>query len=56
MTRVVDCCNALVDRKITAITGRNFSVVYDRWDDDGLEAQLLGQPDMYKLRRAGNDL
>jgi NAD(P)-dependent dehydrogenase (short-subunit alcohol dehydrogenase family) len=56
MTRVVDCCNALIDGKITAMTGRNFSVVYDRWDDDALESQLLAQPDMYKLRRAGNDL
>jgi len=56
MTRVVDCCNTLVERKTTAITGRNFSVVFDRWDDDALEAQLLERPDMYKLRRSGNDL
>lgn len=55
MARVIDCCNALIERKTTAITGRNFSVAFDRWDDDALETQLLRQSDMYKLRRSGND-
>ncbi len=56
MARVVDCCNTLIEGKTSAMTGRNFSVVFDRWEDKALEGQLLRHPDMYKLRRFGNDL
>lgn len=56
MARVIDCCNILVEGKTNALTGRNFSVVFDSWDDKALEGQLLRHPDMYKLRRSGNDL
>ena len=56
MARVIDCCNTLIQGKTTAMTGRNFSVVFDSWEDKALEGQLLRHPDMYKLRRFGNDL
>ena len=56
MARVIDCCNTLIEGKTTAMTGRNFSVVFDSWEDKALEGQLVRHPDMYKLRRSGNDL
>ena len=55
MSRVVACCNRMVDGQTLAFSGRNFSVVSDQWDDAALERFLIGQPDMYKLRRAGNE-
>lgn len=37
------------------ISGRNFSVVYDAIDEGILIQTLIDNPDMYKLRRSGND-
>lgn len=55
MERVLDCCDWIVDSPREVISGRNFSVVYDAWDNPGLCDLLRDDPNMYKLRRAGND-
>ena len=34
--------------------GRNFSIVHDAWGSDELADALRRDPDMYKLRRHGN--
>lgn len=41
-----------------AVGGRNLSLVYDAWRNGGqaLARQLRGEPNLYKLRRFGNDL
>ncbi|SME99009.1 methyltransferase, FkbM family [Tistlia consotensis] len=55
MDKVVACCDWLVGAGRETIGGRNFSVAHDRWGTAELEALLADDPDMYKLRRAGND-
>jgi NAD(P)-dependent dehydrogenase (short-subunit alcohol dehydrogenase family) len=52
---VLDCCDWLVDAQRKIISGRNFSVAHDQWGTEALEEQLAANPDMYKLRRSGND-
>jgi len=53
--RVVECCDWMIDAPRAAIGGRNISLVYDCWDDPRLLRLLADEPDLYKLRRAGND-
>jgi NAD(P)-dependent dehydrogenase (short-subunit alcohol dehydrogenase family) len=55
LERVLDCCDwaVLAPRRVAG--GRNFSVAHDRWGRPELDEQLAARPDMYKLRRAGND-
>lgn len=55
MEDVLDCCDWLVAAPKNAVSGRNFSVVYDSWGDENLEKLLRDDPQMYKLRRAGNE-
>lgn len=55
MDRVLDCCDWLIAAPREVVSGRNFSVVFDAWDDQGLAAELRSDPNMYKLRRSGND-
>lgn len=52
---VLDCCDWLIDAPREVVSGRNFSVVFDRWGTDELTEMLTKNPDMYKLRRFGND-
>ncbi|HEV3342328.1 MAG TPA: SDR family oxidoreductase [Pirellulales bacterium] len=52
--RVVDCCNWLVYAPGDVINGRNFSTAHDPWGEPRLDELLRRDPDMYKLRRAGN--
>jgi len=54
MDEIYDCIRWLCAAGPKAAGGRNFSVVHDCWGDDGLQAQLLMDNDMYKLRRSGN--
>jgi NAD(P)-dependent dehydrogenase (short-subunit alcohol dehydrogenase family) len=54
MERVVECCNWLVQAPGEVINGRNFSTAGDAWGDERLDELLRNDPDMYKLRRAGN--
>lgn len=56
MEKVVECCNTLISGSREILTGRNFSVAFDRWDDPRLVELLEMNPDMYKLRRFGNNL
>lgn len=55
MDKVVDCCSWLVTAPSKGISGRNFSVVFDKWDTKNLEAELEMDQNMYKLRRCRND-
>ena len=55
MERVVDCCNWLIGSPAELIGGRNFSAVHDQWGQKDLNEKLLKDPNMYKLRRAGNE-
>ena len=55
MDRVLDCCDWIIDQERKVIGGRNFSVVFDQWGTGELKASLLEDPNMYKLRRHGND-
>lgn len=55
MERVVECCNWLVQAPTEVINGRNFSTAFDAWGDPRLDELLKDNPDMYKLRRAGNE-
>jgi len=55
MEEVLDCCDWVVNAPRELVSGRNFSVVFDKWGTEEL-SQMLGQnPDMYRLRRYGND-
>ena len=36
-------------------TEQKFSVVFDKWGTEELAKMLAEDPDMYKLRRYGND-
>ncbi len=55
MNDVLDCCDWLINAPREAVSGRNLSVVFDRWGTDRLTEMLIKNPDMYKLRRYGND-
>jgi len=55
MDEVLDCCDWVVNTPRKSIGGRNISVVFDRWGDEKLAKMLAGNPEMYKLRRYGND-
>jgi NAD(P)-dependent dehydrogenase (short-subunit alcohol dehydrogenase family) len=56
MERVLDCCDWLSTAPRSEIGGRNFSVAHDAWGTEALRCALRADPDMYKLRRAGNAL
>lgn len=56
MQDVLDCCDWLIKSPRELISGRNFSVAFDAWGTDELSNKLVEEPDMYKLRRHGNDL
>lgn len=55
MEKVLDCCDWLVESRRELISGRNFSVVFDKCGTEDLEKMLLQYSDMYKLRRYGNE-
>jgi len=55
MEQVLDCCDWLINAPRELISGRNFSVVFDRWGSGELKKRLAEEPNMYKLRRYGND-
>jgi len=55
METVMDCCDWLMEADRKIVSGRNFSVVFDKWGSDPLIKKLIEDPNMYKLRRAGND-
>ena len=55
MDTVLDFCDWIVDASSEVVSGRNFSVVFDDWGNPELDQILSADPDMYKLRRSGND-
>ena len=55
LQKIVYCCNVLIAGDKNAVSGRNFSVVHDRWDTQQIYQELLRNDDMYKLRRFGNN-
>jgi len=55
MDEILDCFDWLVDAPRELVSGRNFSVVFDKWGNEALSKMLAENPDMYKLRRYGND-
>ena len=55
METILDCCDWLAHSPRKVVSGRNFSVVFDKWGTAPLTAKLLKNPNMYKLRRQGND-
>lgn len=55
MDEVLDCCDWVVDAPRKLVSGRNFSVAFDKWGTEELAKMLVEYPDMYKLRRYGND-
>jgi NAD(P)-dependent dehydrogenase (short-subunit alcohol dehydrogenase family) len=55
MSRVIDCIDWAISEEPAVTSGRNFSVVHDRWGEAGLRQKLIKDRNMYKLRRNGND-
>ena len=55
MEKVLDFCDWVVASPKATVSGRNFSVVHDPWGSEALKMKLAGDPDMYKLRRSGNN-
>jgi len=55
MDQVLDCCDWVVDAPRESVSGRNFSVAFDMWGTEELAQRLAEEPNMYKLRRYGND-
>jgi NAD(P)-dependent dehydrogenase (short-subunit alcohol dehydrogenase family) len=55
MQTVIDCCNWVIDSDRSVVGGRNISLVFDAWGEPTLDQILRDNPDMYKLRRSGND-
>jgi len=55
---IYSCLRWCLELPKEAIGGRNISIVYDPWRNGGeaLSAALVAAPDLYKLRRFGNDL
>ena len=56
MASVVDCCDWVVGSPREVVSGRNISLVYDDWSNPEMDSALRADPNMYKLRRAGNDV
>ena len=56
MHKVIECCNTLISDDSELLSGRNFSVVSDSWDSSKLKTLIERNPDLYKLRRFGNEL
>ena len=53
--KVLDHFDWAVNSQRAVIGGRNFSTVHDRWGSRLLDEKLREDPNMYKLRRHGND-
>jgi NAD(P)-dependent dehydrogenase (short-subunit alcohol dehydrogenase family) len=56
MQSVIECCGWIVDADIELLSGRNFSLVHDKWGSIELNESLKNNSDLYKLRRYGNEI
>lgn len=54
MEEIYDCMKWCINSGRDAVGGRNISIVHDKWGTPELESELLGDGDMYKLRRYRN--
>lgn len=55
MSRVLACCDWVISSERRVVSGRNFSIAHDPWEDANLTTALTNNPDMYKLRRHNNN-
>ncbi|MCX5751949.1 MAG: SDR family NAD(P)-dependent oxidoreductase [Candidatus Saganbacteria bacterium] len=55
MEKVLDCCDWVISSPRQLVGGRNFSAVFDQWGKKELAELLRKNPNLYKLRRFGND-
>lgn len=55
MSKVIEICDWMVSRPRDVIGGRNLSLVFDDWGNPDLDRLLREDPNMYKLRRYGNE-
>lgn len=55
MNDVLDSCDWVISMPRVVVSGRNFSTVYDRWGTEELAELLRKDPNLYKLRRYGNE-
>jgi len=55
METVIRAINWIMEAPPEAISGRNISAVHDPWGSAELTRSLISDPDMYKLRRFGNE-
>ncbi len=55
MSKVVQCCNFIITGDKVALTGRNISVEFDRWNEPQFTNFLRENSEVYKLRRFGNN-
>ena len=55
MEDIYDCIRWLETQGREVTGGRNISVVHDQWGKETLAEELKKNPDMYKLRRFGNN-
>ncbi len=55
MEQVLASCDWLVNQPRNIVGGRNFSTAHDDWGTTELNEALKKDPNMYKLRRFGND-
>ncbi len=53
--KIVEFCDWIMDAPREVVGGRNFSLVYDLWGTPDMDELLHQNPDLYKLRRSGND-
>ncbi len=56
MSKVIECCNWIINSPREMVSGRNFACAWDKWGDTALETALKLNPDMFKLRRDSNDV
>ena len=53
--RILEFCDWVLKAPRIVVSGRNFSLVSDKWGTTGLDQKLIEEPNMYKLRRFGNN-
>ena len=52
--KVVECCNWILSSDKALVSGRNFSSVFDPWEDEKIKL-IMNDKNLFKLRRFGND-
>ena len=54
MSKVIQCCNWLINADKALVGGRNFSSVFDPWNSKKI-TKLKKDSNLFKLRRYGNN-